>query len=136
MATWNTDVMGLAKHAPTPRERGQAAHINRRWREWQPLLEHELRVARRHSLTEMERLRQAHMHAALRLYALKIPLDFVTDTGIRIDDPRIDEATREGEIERLPWATAMRHEAPMRRFRSARPHHKYSMEEFINAKLS
>jgi len=104
MGSWNLDTYGLAKHEPTQADRSRASIINRRWQEWKPLLEHELRIQGRSTFGEIERLRQIHMRTCLRLFNLSVPMDYVTDTGIRIDDPRISDQQRNDELSRLHWA--------------------------------
>jgi hypothetical protein len=104
MGTWNLDTYGLAKHQPTKADKSRASIINRRWQEWKPLLEHELRTQGKSSFSKIERLRQIHMKACLRLFHLSVPMSFVTDTNIRIDDPRISDQQREDELSRLYWA--------------------------------
>jgi hypothetical protein len=110
MGTWTTDTAGmnLAKKEPTPQEKHRAYLFSKRWIEWKPFLEYELRKQGKATFAEIERLRQIHVKACARLLDLHIPFDFVTDKGLRIDDPRISDEQREDEISRLDWAKKKR----------------------------
>jgi len=106
VATWTSDVAGtgLCHTRPlTMSERKRARQIARRWRMWEPVLLHELRVLDRPVAAELPKLRALHNMIMSRLLDAGVTMERISRAReVRLDDPRISEELRTAELARGP----------------------------------
>lgn len=102
MGTMTSDVLGLCHTRPLSRaERSRARQIARRWKMWEPLLLHELRLAHAEWIAELPRLRQRHTAIMSRLLDTGIKMARIDrERTVKLDDPRLTDEEVASEMAR------------------------------------